>query len=172
MTNKGWKYAGIVYDSIVDGDGIGATFFTQYCPHHCKGCHNPNTWDKDGGLEFTDEVLNDLLQYFESELADHLTMSGGDPMASPELTLYVISKFKEKFKDKKVWLYTGYTYEYLIQYEKYVEILKMVDFLVDGLFIESKKSLNCLFRGSTNQRIINVKESLNNNKIILWEERK
>ena len=168
MIQNNWKYAGIVYDSLVDGDGIGATFFVQGCPHKCPFCQNPATWDFAGGKPFTKQVLDELFLYFKDGIADHLTMSGGDPLANLELTYYIVSKFKETFPNKKVWLYTGYTYEFLVQDSKYKAILELVDVLVDGRFIYEQRTLNLPFRGSANQRLIDIKKSLQESKVVLY----
>lgn len=166
-----YRYAGIVYDSIVDGDGIGATVFVQGCSHKCPGCHNPETWDKDGGKIFTEQDLETLMLYFEEGGGDHLTMSGGDPLDNLEFTYLIVSEFKKRFPDKKVWLYTGYTYEQIISKEKYRAILDLTDFLVEGPFIMRLKTLTKPFCGSSNQRIIDMKQTIKNNDIVLWKER-
>ena len=165
-----YNYAGIVYDSLVDGEGIGATVFTQGCSHHCPGCHNPETWNKDGGKPFTAEILEELMAYFEDGNGDHLTMSGGDPLDNIELTEYIVCEFKKRFPDKKVWLYTGYTYEQIIEDEKCKTIIENTDYLVDGLFVLSLKTLNKPFCGSSNQRIIDIKNTLKEGEIVLWKE--
>lgn len=163
------RYADIYYDDVVNGIGIGAVLFVQYCPHHCRGCHNPQTWDKNGGFIFDKSTLNSLMKYFEDvPFADRLTLSGGDPLANLELTNYVVNEFKTKFPNKKIWIYTGYTYEELIKDKKYEEILKLTDVLVDGRFEIDKRDISLAFRGSSNQRVIDVQESLRQNKVVLF----
>lgn len=167
---KELRYAGIEYDSVVDGDGIGATFFVQGCSHHCKGCHNPETWDKEGGLPFTREVFEKLMDYFDNNYIDHLTMSGGDPLDNLELTNYIITSFKYRYPDKKIWLYTVYIYENIKDKEEFKDILEKVDVLVDGPFIERLKDSNCLYRGSSNQRLIDLRETIKKGELILWRQ--
>lgn len=179
MNNKlmsHWRYAGIEYDDIANGEGLGAVFFTQYCRHHCPECHNPQTWSRNGGIQFTEKVLDQLLKYFQDiPYASRLTLSGGDPISSPDLTYYVLSKFREQYPDKKVWLYTGYLFEYIAfnipvaENEKVVhEILSMCDVVVDGRFEITKRNIALRFVGSSNQRIIDVKRSLDKGETILW----
>lgn len=156
------RYAGLIKDDINNGKGIGLTLFTQGCPHHCKGCQNPETWNPDGGKEFTTKVYDEILQYFEnSPYANRLTLSGGDPISSP-ITLTLCKTIKEKYPHISIWLYTGYTFEEI----KGNPILKYIDILVDGPFILEKRNITLPFRGSYNQRIIDVQASLNKNKII------
>lgn len=147
-------------DSIVDGVGIRTVIWTQGCSHNCKGCHNPETHDFAGGYEFD---LEDIKKRIDTLIGqDGLTFSGGDPMFQPEacneLAIYA------KQKGLNIWCYTGFTFEKLLELSKekpiYKEFLNNIDVLVDGPFILSKKSLNCTFRGSTNQRLIDTKKSL------------
>ena len=147
-------------DSIVDGAGIRTVVWTQGCSHNCKGCHNPETHAFDGGYEFD---LDDIKKNIDELIGqDGITFSGGDPMFQPEacneIAKYAISK------GYNIWCYTGFTYEKLLELslEKpiYKEFLSNIDVLIDGPFILNKKSLDCIFRGSTNQRLIDTKKSL------------
>lgn len=173
-----WRYAGIEYDDVANGIGLGAVFFTQGCPHHCPECQNPQTWSMDGGERFTDAVLDQLLQYYyDIPYASRLTLSGGDPLANPELTYRIIFKFKTIFPHKKIWLYTGYLFEdfafnnpitnndNLIQ-----RIIRLCDVIVDGEFKIDKRDVTLQFMGSSNQRIIDVQKSLKAKEAILWSE--
>ena len=147
-------------DSIVDGAGIRAVIWTQGCSHNCKGCHNPETHDFNGGYEFDVEDIKKKIDELIGQ--DGITFSGGDPMFQPEacneLAIYA------KSKGLNIWCYTGFTYERLMELSKekpiYKEFLNNIDILVDGPFVLSKKSLDCVFRGSTNQRLIDTKKSL------------
>lgn len=160
------RYAGIEYDDVANGTGLGAVFFVQGCPHHCKGCHNPQTWDPNGGLEFTENVLDELFTYFrEVPFAKRLTISGGDPIANHELTYYVLSRFVREFPDHQVWLYTGYSCEYVFKHHMY--IASLCDVIVDGEFIESLRDITLQFKGSSNQNIIDVKKSLETGKKVI-----
>lgn len=171
-----WRYAGIEYDDVANGIGLGAVFFTQYCSHHCHGCHNPQTWSKDGGMEFTENVLKQLLQYFRDiPYASRLTMSGGDPLSSLDLTYYVISKFKKEFPNKTVWLYTGFEFEQfalnhpISESEKAIhQILSLCDVIVDGRFVLEQRDVTLPYVGSSNQRVIDVKKSLALKETVLW----
>lgn len=176
--NLNWRYAGIEYDDVANGIGLGAVFFTQGCPHQCPECQNPQTWSRDGGEQFTDAVLDQLLQYyFDIPYASRLTLSGGDPLASSELTYRIIFKFKTIFPHKKVWLYTGYRFEDFAfnipetETEKLIQkIVRLCDVIVDGEFEIDKRDITLQFMGSSNQRIIDAKKSMQNNQIILWKE--
>ncbi len=157
-------------DSIVDGPGLRAVLWTQGCGHHCKGCQNPQTWDFDGGgLVPIKEVLAaiDELKYHTG-----LTLSGGDPLYQVKECLEII-KYARK-KGLNIWVYTGFTWEEIMKMSKkdkiYLEFLKYVDVLVDGRFILEERDLSLLFRGSRNQRLIDVPKSLKEDKIILLDE--
>ena len=157
-------------DSIVDGEGIRTVIWTQGCPHHCLGCHNPETWSFDDG-ELVD--LEDVYSAIdELEGQDGITFSGGDPFAQPK-ECCEIAKYARS-KGYNIWSYTGYTYEELISLSKtrpeIMDFLKQLDVLVDGRFVLEKKSFTCIFRGSTNQRIIDVPRSLKEKKVVLIDK--
>lgn len=153
-------------DSVVDGPGIRMVIWTQGCPHNCKNCHNPETHDFKGGfLTDTTSIIN---QIKEIELQDGITFSGGDPMMQP-LACLEIAKACQKLK-LNVWCYTGFLFEDLLKKDNCLEFLKYIDVLVDGPFIESMKSYSAKYRGSTNQRIINVKASLKKKKAVCLKE--
>lgn len=157
-------------DSIVDGEGIRAVLWTQGCLHKCPGCHNPQTHSFEDGFLLDLEEVKQQIDDLEGQ--DGITLSGGDPLyqvdACLELAKYV------KSKKMNVWCYTGFTYENLLTLSektpKIMEFLKEIDVLVDGPFILEKKSLDAIFRGSTNQRIIDTKASLKNKKVCLVEK--
>lgn len=154
-------------DSIVDGEGIRTVIWTQGCVHNCYGCQNPETHSFDGGvLTDTDEVIKILDQLVAQ---DGITLSGGDPMCQPEACLEIARHAKEI--GLNVWCYTGYTFEQLLAISKskpsVLELLKNIDMLVDGKFVLAEKSLEVKFRGSRNQRIIDVQKSLLENKAVV-----
>lgn len=150
------RISGIVEESIVDGPGIRLTVFTQGCNHKCAGCHNPQTHDYKGGVEIQiDEILNKIK---ENPLLDGITISGGEPFDQGEPCAYLAKKVKEM--GLNVVVYTGYNYEYLLSKEKYRELLLEADILVDGKFDIKKMDLTIPFKGSTNQRIIEVKKGV------------
>ncbi len=147
-------------DSIVDGEGIRTVIWTQGCPHHCLGCHNPQTHDMEGGALLTLEEVYTMIDELEEQ--DGITFSGGDPFVQPEACAK-IAKYA-RTKGYNIWCYTGYTFEQLLDLSKdnkaILEFLKEIDVLIDGKFELSKKSYNVVFAGSTNQRIIDVPKSL------------
>ena len=166
-----FRYAGIEFDDFLNGKGVGIVLFMQYCTHHCKGCHNPETWDKNGGMIFTDDLLKKILNYFQNKgYATRLTLSGGDPLDNIEFTYMISKNFKEKFPNHELWIYTGYTFENVLKDKRYFKILQYCDILIDGEFLEDERDISLKFRGSKNQRIINVQKSLQFNKIIKLEE--
>jgi len=145
----------ITFDSIVDGPGIRAVVWFQGCPHHCAGCHNPETWAVEGGnITTTEQVVNTIAR---NPLQSGVTLSGGDPLQQPEACLAIIKGLKA-IKNYSIWLYTGYTIEQLQEENNDVinEILQNIDALVDGPFVLAEKSLDLPFRGSRNQRIITL----------------
>lgn len=161
----------ITYDSIVDGPGLRAVIWTQGCNHNCKGCHNPQTHDTCGGHIV--DSLKIISEINKLRLHRGITLSGGEPFMQSEALLDVAKECKNLNLD--VWAYTGYTFEDLTDkknpnYFNNINLLRNIDVLVDGRFIETKKDITLRFRGSSNQRIIDVKKSLENKRIHLHEE--
>ena len=154
------RLAGVIRESIVDGPGIRMTVFTQGCPHKCEGCHNEQTWDFDGGYESSTERI--LQEAQKDPILRGLTFSGGEPFAQAE-NMAILAK-EAKALGYDIFCYTGYTFEKLVSefetHPEYKELLSYCDWLVDGPFVLSKRSLMTKFRGSTNQRILDVKKSL------------
>ena len=162
---KKLRLSGVVTDSIVDGKGIRMTVFVQGCPHHCPGCHNPQTHDFSAGY---DETVDHLIQKFESNpLQCGVTLSGGEPFCQAEALLELANGVKAL--GKNVWAYSGYTFEELmsgkIPFAK--ELLSVCDVLVDGRFLMEQRNLTLPFRGSENQRVIDVAASLAQNEPVL-----
>ena len=148
------RIAGIVDDSIVDGEGVRLTVFTQGCPHHCHGCHNPQTWNLTGGHEIdTEEIVQKLKA---NPLLSGITFSGGEPFLQPA-PLAEIARAAHKL-GLDVWSYTGFTLEELEKRTDVQQLLNEVDVLVDGPYVEALRDLTLRFRGSSNQRIIDLKE--------------
>ena len=159
------RLAGIVDESIVDGKGIRMTVFTQGCPHHCPGCHNPQTHDFTGGTEEdTDEIFE---RFCENPLLRGITFSGGEPFCQP-VPLKVLADRVHSVK-KDVTIYTGWTYEQLLaMHDPDVDaLLSVCDVLVDGPFVESLKDPDLLFRGSENQRLIDMRVTRETGNIAL-----
>lgn len=153
-------------DSIVDGIGVRTVIWTQGCAHACPGCHNPGTHEFHGGVEVDVEEVKSALDEIEGQ--DGVTFSGGDPLYQIEPVIE-LSKYI-KSKKLNIWVYSGFTYEEIISMPKGKELLKTIDCLVDSKFELEKRSLDLLFRGSENQRIIDTQESLKKGKVVLFEE--
>lgn len=166
-----FRYAGIDKCDVNNGNGIGVTLFVQGCSHHCKCCHNQSTWDFCGGFEFTQITFNDLFNELSNKSISRFTLSGGEPFDNVEFTYFLCEKFKTLYPKKQLWIYTGYTFETMIQDKRYYNILKLCDVLVDGEFKIEEKDLRLQFRGSKNQRIIDVQKSINQNKTVLWNKK-
>ena len=160
--------SGVTGDSIVDGPGLRLTIFTQGCLHHCPGCHNPQTHDPEGGSWADTEDI--LAAAAENPLLDGITLSGGDPFLQPVPCL-ALAEGAHKI-GLNVWTYTGYTWEALWEENapEKIALLKETDVLVDGPFLLAERSLELRFCGSRNQRLIDVKKSLAEDKVVLWEE--
>ena len=153
-------------DSIVDGEGIRTVIWTQGCPHHCPGCHNASTWDfNEGALIDVKDVIEELKTIKNQ---DGITLSGGDPVCQSD-ACYEISKAAHEM-GLNVWCYTGYTYEMMLTNPKMRRLLSQIDVLVDGKFIQEEKSYDIYFRGSRNQRIIDVPRSLKEEKVVLVDK--
>lgn len=163
---------GIQTDSIVDGPGLRAVVWTQGCKHDCKGCHNPTTHTFNGGFAVDIDVIKEKIK--KLYLHRGITFSGGDPMEQPD-ECNEIAKFARGI-GLDVWCYTGYTYEELLSNEGlrynrgWRKFLDNIDVLVDGKFIEKERSLNLYFRGSRNQRVIDVQESLKLGRVVLVDK--
>ena len=157
------KYSGIVRNDLAAAPGISVTFFTQGCPHRCFGCHNPETWDFNGGKEFTPQVLEEIYDALHAnKIARSFCVMGGEPLCDENLflTLLVLKEVKQHFPQIKIYLWTGYYYEELKQRTSthLEQVLNLVDVLIDGPYEESKRDITLSMRGSSNQSIINLKE--------------
>ena len=161
------RLAGVVRESIVDGPGIRMTVFVQGCPHHCKGCHNAHTWDFEGGYDGSVERI--IEEAGKDPLIKGITLSGGEPFEQAE-ALTALAR-QARAIGLNIFCYTGYTFEYLHEHfdehPEYRELLEECDWLVDGPFIEEQMSLMLHFRGSRNQRILDVPASLREGKAVL-----
>ena len=159
--------APLQYESIVDGPGIRMVVWCQGCRVHCKGCHNPETQPEDGGQEY---FLEDMKLAIEAHWSHHdgITFSGGDPFLQPEACAE-LAKFAKSVIGINVWAYCGLTYEEIIEDPKKIELLKWCDVLVDGPFMMDKRDTTLAFRGSSNQRLIDVQKSLKEGKVVLYK---
>lgn len=162
------KFIKIKDNDIANGVGITMSLWTQGCPHHCKGCFNTETWDFNKGKEFTELDLKYIFDNInKNDIHRDLSILGGEPLCPQNIegVINVCKEFKKIYPNKKIYIWTGYTLEEFNDTQK--SILKYIDVIVDGKFIEEKRNLSLKLRGSENQRVINVKETLKNKKIIL-----
>lgn len=155
----------IVEDTTVDGPGFRTSIYAAGCEHGCKGCHNPESWEISNG-KWMD--IDEILKIIESNFLAQVSFSGGDPLFQPEAFTELARRIKLDTQ-KNIWCYTGFTFQKILRNPKLSAILPYIDVLVDGQFIEKKKVANLPFVGSSNQRIINVKESLKANKMVEWK---
>lgn len=172
------KYAALKRHDVANGPGVRVSLFVSGCRHHCRGCFNPETWDFNYGKAFDGEALDTLLRACNHDFVTGLSVLGGEPFEpenQPDV-LKVMQKFEELYPQKTIWCYTGYDFERDIltaklgPWEITKEILSLIDVLVDGEFKLEEKDLNLRFRGSRNQRVINVPDSLKTDTVVLWNE--
>ncbi len=165
------KYAKIRKMDISNGEGVRVSLFVQGCSFHCKNCFNQETWDFNGGKEFTTAEIQKIIELANKDYIAGLSILGGEPLHDNNVdeVFHIVATFKEKFPNKDIWLWTGFKFEDAIKDSKRKFILRNIDVLVDGQFEEDKKDLTLKWRGSSNQRVIDCKKSLAENKIILKE---
>ena len=161
------RYAGLIHNDCSAAPGVSVSFFTQGCPHHCPGCYNPETWDFDGGKEFTYDVLNDIEEsLFANGISRSLAIMGGEPLCEQNifLTLLVVKTIKEKYPDVKIYIWSGYTYDYLMSRITnnlhLKQVLDYADFLIDGPYVEELRDISLPMRGSSNQKIIDLRKKI------------
>lgn len=159
------KYHNITKDDMLNGDGLRVVLWVSGCSHKCKGCHNSITWDENVGLDFDDKAKEELFCALNKEHISGITFSGGDPlfMGNRECVASLINEIKEKFPNKTIWLYTGYTYEEI----KDLDFIKNIDVLVDGKFVLEELDPLLKWKGSSNQRVIDVKQTLASGDIVI-----
>lgn len=162
------NYHNITKDDMLNGDGLRVVLWVAGCSHHCKGCHNPVTWNEKDGLKFDDKAKIELFEQLEKDYISGITFSGGDPLmlCNRETVGNLIKEIKIKFPHKTIWLYTGYEFEEI----KDLDFIKFIDVIVDGKFVESLKDEKLFWKGSSNQRVINIQKTLSENKIVLHSE--
>lgn len=172
------NYATIKKHDIANGIGVRVSVFVSGCTHHCNGCFNPETWDFNHGNLYTKDVEQDILDACDHDYIRGLTLLGGEPMEpdNQKALLPLLRQFKNRFPNKTIWCYSGYDFEQDIlsgqvgDWDTTKEMLEYIDIFVDGEFQIDKKDLSLRFRGSSNQRIIDVAKSLKNDRIILWDD--
>lgn len=177
------RYAQIRSMDISNGEGVGVSLFVQGCPFHCKNCFNSDTWDFNSGKEWTEEIKDKFMKLIDRPYIKRVSFLGGECLADQNLdgVLDLIKEICISFPEKTIWLYTGYEISEIVKQEQYErvsgipdvwskrwEIIKQVNVLVDGEYIDEQKDLSLKFRGSKNQRVINVKQSLAQNKVVLY----
>lgn len=171
------KYAAIKNCDVANGPGVRVSVFVSGCNHHCKGCFNEKAWDFNYGNDFSDETIDEVIKDLDKEYISGLTLLGGEPLEreNQKGLVKLIRRVKEELPNKTIWCYTGFDYEKDVmgrmysQWPETKEIMDSIDVLVDGKFELEKRNLNLQFRGSENQRLIDVKKSKAENKII-WTE--
>lgn len=174
------NYGTIKKYDVADGPGVRVSLFVSGCTHHCKGCFNPETWDFNFGKPFDSDVINEILEALQPSYIRGFTILGGEPFEYKNQlgVLPLLKEIRTRYPDKDIWCYTGYDFEKDLlgemakQWPETYEMLSLIDILVDGEFVEAKKDLALRFRGSSNQRIIMVPESLEQNKVVLWDDTK
>lgn len=176
------RYASIRSLDISNGEGVGVSLFVQGCPFHCKNCFNSETWDFNGGKEWTEKTKNKFMELINRPYIKRVSFLGGECLADQNLdeVLKLVKQIRISFPSKNIWLYTGYEWNQIISpvitddlkstiiVEQRKEIISNVDVLIDGEYIDEQKDLSLKFRGSKNQRVIDVKQSLAQNKIVLY----
>ena len=157
---------------IVNGEGVGVALFVQGCHFHCKSCFNSSTWDFSGGKEWTKDKKDEFLTLAKNPHRKRISILGGEPLAEENLAdvLDLVNEIRLSFPEKTIWLYSGFTWKEALNNDLRCKIIKQCDVMVDGRFIDELKDLSLAYRGSTNQRVINVQESLRQNKVILYCE--
>ena len=163
------KYNLIRKMDISNGPGVRVSIFMQGCTFHCKNCFNTETWDFNNGIEFNDDTINEVLDLCQKDHIKGLSILGGEPMHpnNEEGTAKLAKAFKEKYPNKSVWMWSGYKFDEGL---KDKEALKYVDVLVDGTYTDELRNPTLKWKGSSNQRVIDVKKSLKENKIVLFED--
>ena len=161
------RFHNITKDDMLNGDGLRVVLWVAGCEHQCKNCQNPITWDKNDGLEIAEDTIKELCIELDKDYVSGLTLSGGDPLATfnRDETTRIVKRIREEYGDtKSIWVYTGYNYEEIEE----LEIMEYIDVLVDGKFVESLKDVNTPWKGSTNQRVIDIKKTRETGKITVW----
>ena len=162
------NYCGIKKTDIANGPGVRVSLFVSGCRNHCPGCFQPETWDFDYGEPFTAEAENEIITALRPSWIQGFSVLGGDPMEpeNQEALLPFLQRLKALFPEKDIWLYTGYVFESL----QHSPLLSLIDVVVDGMYMEDERDISLAFRGSRNQRIIDVPASLEAGVCVLWEQ--
>ena len=161
------RYHNITTDDMLNGDGLRTVLWVAGCTHRCQGCHNPITWDIDGGIPFDEAADDELFEKLSADYISGITFSGGDPLHphNREEVTRLAKKCRELFPEKTIWLYTGFLWEDVCG----LEVIPMIDVLVDGRFVKELFDAKLHWKGSSNQRVIDVQETLRLGKIVLFD---
>lgn len=159
------NYHNITKDDMLNGDGLRVVLWVAGCDHHCKGCQNPITWDPQGGIPFGEKEKEEIYEALSPSYIEGITFSGGDPLHenNRDTVTAFAKEIREKFPEKNIWLYTGYTWEQI----SHLEIIRYLDVLVDGRFDLETRDVTLRWKGSPNQRVINVPKTLELGLIVL-----
>ena len=162
------RYHNITKDDMLNGDGLRVVLWVAGCSHGCKDCQNPITWDPQGGLPFTEEEKKEIFQELDKAYISGITFSGGDPLhpANIREVTALAGEIRQRYPEKTIWLYTGYLWKEIVD----LEIVNYLDVVVDGKFISAQKDITLPWRGSSNQKVIDVPSTLKEGKIVLQEE--
>lgn len=160
------RYHNITKEDMLNGDGLRVVLWTAGCAHHCKNCQNPITWDPEGGIPFDEAALQEIYDELEKDYISGITFSGGDPlyMDHREELLELVQAIRKRYPKKTIWLYTGYLWEEI----RHLELIPYLDVVVDGRFVEELKDNNLPWKGSSNQRVIDVQMTLQLGKTVLY----
>ena len=162
---------GIDFESIVDGDGVRVVIFFSGCKHNCKGCHNPLSHNFDAGRPFTEDIQKRIIDYIRNTpYISGVTLSGGDPMYSAVEVAAFVKTLRRAVPTKSVWVYSGFAYEEILRYPEMARLLSLCDVLVDGCFVLEMRDTTLSYRGSRNQRVIDVVKSGETGSVELWCE--
>lgn len=164
------NYLTIDKENVCNGEGLRVVLWLSGCSHKCKGCQNPQTWDANSGIQFDEEVKEKLFRELEKDYISGLTLTGGDPLFESNLNdvLELVDETRILFQQKTIWIYTGYLFEDILCDPLKLEIIKKCDVLVDGEYVKTLRDISLPFKGSTNQRVIDVQKTLKSEKIILY----
>lgn len=180
------NYIKIDTEDVCNGSGLRVCLWLSSCSHHCYNCQNPQIWNPKSGTSFDEEAKKELFRELEKDYISGLTLTGGDPLHENNLdgVLELVKNIKTTFKDKNIWIYSGYEFEDIFSksnivldeftakvnnnYEKRKQIISLCDVMVDGKYIDSQRDISLAYRGSKNQRVINIRESLKQNKVVLY----
>lgn len=163
------RYHNITKDDMLNGEGLRVVLWTAGCPHKCPGCHNPVTWDENGGLPFGEAERQEIFDELSHSYISGITFSGGDPLHKTNIdgVTELAKEIRAKFPDKTIWLYTGFEWEQICN----LPVVKYLDVIIDGRFVKEKLDNKLHWRGSSNQRVIDVKASLKRGSAVLYDNK-